>query len=88
MESFNLKPFELQEWIKVMFERLDSAASVLALFQMTNPSADNSALWSSKTEKSEFRLLVTDRGTHCRRDGLASSPPTLPNRQSLPPISP
>lgn len=41
MESFNFKPFELQEWIKVMFERLDSAASVLALFQMTNPSADN-----------------------------------------------
>lgn len=80
MESFNLKPFELQEWIKVMFERLDSAASVLALFQMTNPSADNSALWSSKTEKCEFRLLVTDRGTHCRRDGLASSPLTLTNR--------
>lgn len=41
MESFNFKLFELQEWIKVMFERLDSAASVLALFQMTNPSADN-----------------------------------------------
>lgn len=45
MENFNFKPFELQEWIKVMFERLDSAASVLALFQMTNPSADNFQLW-------------------------------------------
>jgi len=41
MESFNFKPFELQEWIKVMFERLNSAASVLALFQMTALSADN-----------------------------------------------
>lgn len=41
MESFNFKHFELQEWIKVMFERLDSAASVLALFQMTDPSAGN-----------------------------------------------
>lgn len=40
MESFNFKAFELQERIKVMFERLDSAASVLASFQMTAPGAD------------------------------------------------
>lgn len=41
MESFNFKSFELQEWNKVMFERLDSAASGLALLQLTNPDGDN-----------------------------------------------
>lgn len=39
MKSFNFKAFELQERIKVMFERLDPAASVSASFQMTNPGA-------------------------------------------------
>lgn len=41
MENFNFKPFALQEWNKVTFERLDSAASVLAVLQMTNPDGDN-----------------------------------------------
>lgn len=44
MEDFNFEPFELLEWIKVTFERLDSAASVLASFQMTIPSEENFCL--------------------------------------------
>lgn len=54
MERFNFKPFELQEWNKVTFERLDSAASVLALPQMTNPDAGN------------FQLCVPLRKTSVR----------------------
>lgn len=56
MESFNFKPFELREWNKVRFERLDSAASVLAVLQMTNPDGDN------------FQLSVPLRETSVRSD--------------------
>lgn len=56
MESFNFIPFALQEWNKVTFERLDSAASVLAVLQMTNPDGDN------------FQLCVPLRETSVRSD--------------------
>lgn len=56
MERFNFKPFELQDWNKVMFERLDSAASVLAVLQIINPAGDN------------FQLHVPLRKTSVRSD--------------------